>query len=169
MPKKIPKIQFLLLAFVLVMMAGLLWVRIEMFALKSENREVLSSRPERQLTQVILHGKILHVEVMTTPEQLTQGLSGREKLGSDGMLFILPSTDKPEFWMKEMQFALDMIWLRDGEVVEITPNVPFPSPGTKLSDLPFYSPSQTANMVLEVEAGKAQAWGIIPGARLEIK
>src|SRR3989344_8044864 len=97
-------------------------------------------------------GKVtIKVEVADTPEKTTLGLSYRESLPENfGMLFIFSEPHIPTFWMKEMNFPLDMIWIReDNTIVDITQNVPQPSPGMMEFELPHYSPSQPAKMVLE--------------------
>jgi uncharacterized membrane protein (UPF0127 family) len=110
----------------------------------------------------------LRIEVVSTPASVAQGLSGRETLGSEGMLFIFPQADRYSFWMKEMRFDLDLIWLREHRVVEVTPQVPHPAPQTPLVELPRYIPRETVDMVLEVEAGKAAEWGVEVGDFLEM-
>lgn len=96
----------------------------------------------------------LLVETAQTPKQWEKGLGGRDGLsGIDGMLFIFPQYHVPVFWMKDTHFPLDMIWLQDGVVVDITRNAPLAT-----SDkLPTYSPRQPINMVLEVSAGWTEA------------
>ena len=80
------------------------------------------------------------------------------------MLFIFESEVRLVFWMKDMHFPLDMVWI-DGQctVIDITRNAPPPEPGQTLSDLPRYSPSKPARHVLEINAGEADAIGIKPG------
>lgn len=124
---------------------------------------------DSQLVTVVLGDRSLTVEAVSSPQSITQGLSGREAIGSDGMLFFLPRTEVPRFWMKDMKFALDLIWIRDGVVVEVAEQVPYPDPQAQDSDLPIYSPQVPANVVLEVPAGKVAAWGVRPGARLQVK
>ncbi len=106
----------------------------------------------------------LQVEVVATPEKMALGLSGRDQIGSDGMLFIFAEKRPLSFWMKEMRFPLDMVWIADNQVIEITRNVPIPEPGTPLSQLPRYSPQKPADMVLEIPAGKAKELGIDSGS-----
>lgn len=92
------------------------------------------------------------LELAQTPKQWETGLSNRSDLGDlDGMLFIFNHHHVPLFWMKNMQFPIDIIWISDGKVVDITPNVPV-SPSDKL---PTYSPREPINMVLETRAGWA--------------
>lgn len=112
---------------------------------------------------------ILNLEVVTEPQSIAQGLSGRSELGSDGLLFIFPRSEKHVFWMKEMQFGLDLIWLRDNEIIEITPQVPPPLPTTPLEDLPTYQPDQPVDMVLEVVAGQAKQWNLQTGDLLRFE
>lgn len=120
--------------------------------------------------------KKIFVEVADTPQKKQQGLSGREKLNDDqGMLFdfgtLSSSTSakatadlqkgegaRPAFWMKEMKFDLDLIWIRNGKIIAITPNVPAPqikNKGLKTKDnvLPLYYPPDEIDHVLEVNAG----------------
>jgi uncharacterized membrane protein (UPF0127 family) len=106
----------------------------------------------------------IYVEVVNTPEKITLGLSGREKFKENqGMLFdfnpqLTTETAKaagirPNFWMKDMKFDLDIIWIKDKKIVGITKNVPKPSPGQRNQDLPLYPAPQPIDMVLEVLAG----------------
>ncbi|MCX8009506.1 MAG: DUF192 domain-containing protein, partial [Patescibacteria group bacterium] len=64
------------------------------------------------------------MELFDTQEKRTRGLSGRDFLPENkGMLFIFEKPDYYTFWMKEMKFPLDFIWIRGDEIVEITENV----------------------------------------------
>jgi len=100
-------------------------------------------------------------ELAITPEQLTQGLSGRDPLPSlHGMLFVFDHEEQFKFWMKEMKFPLDLIWIDNKTVVDITKNAPIPVPG---QNLPLYSPKKAVNRVLEVTAGTADQYNIKEG------
>lgn len=106
----------------------------------------------------------LTAELARTPEERAQGLSSREPLGErEGMLFVFEAPGRYSFWMKEMRFALDMLWIEDGRVVHVERHVPPPVTGlTDLSRLPVYTPSQPATYVLEVNAGFADRHAIGP-------
>ena len=110
----------------------------------------------------------LQVEVVTSQDSITQGLSGRAQLGSDGMLFILPRDSQPSFWMKEMKFDLDIIWLKNFMVVDMSPNVPHPAPTTPLNALPRYKPSVPVDMVLELPAGSIERLGLTEGKGINL-
>ena len=108
-------------------------------------------------------GRKINVEVVRSPSELRRGLSGRDDLPRDsGMLFILPERGIHPFWMKDMRFALDIIWLDDGEIVEVAT---LPAP-TSTAYIPRHEPFYQANRVLEVKAGMAQELGLKPGFRL---
>lgn len=110
-----------------------------------------------------LGGLELVLELAQTPKQWEVGLSNRSDLGPiDGMLFLFNHHHIPVFWMKNMQFPIDIIWISDGEVVEITPNVPI----STTDKLPTYSPRVPINMVLETRAGWATENNIQIGDQL---
>ncbi len=96
------------------------------------------------------------VEIVKTPASIQQGLSGRDMLGADGMLFVLDHEHVPTFWMKEMKFALDFVWIKDNHVVDMTEHVPAPAAQTPLNELKLYHPSQVVDMVLELPDGTIQ-------------
>lgn len=96
-----------------------------------------------------INGRVLTVEIADEPHEQTQGLSGRNNLDDNkGMLFIFASPLVPSFWMKDMRFALDMLWLdASGTIIGIEKNVsPDMFPTT-------FSPLSPVKYVLEVNAG----------------
>jgi hypothetical protein len=82
------------------------------------------------------------------------------------MLFILGSKGIPTFWMKDMNFPLDFIWIDDDQVVDVTKNVPPPSPGESLA---IYSPKAPSNYVLELNAGTVDEYQISIGDKVVIQ
>src|SRR3989344_7332267 len=61
---------------------------------------------------VKIAGQEVKVELALTPEEQTQGFSGRSGLGeNEGMLFVFDTPGKYGFWMKDMLFPIDIIWL----------------------------------------------------------
>ncbi|MDA1079918.1 MAG: DUF192 domain-containing protein [bacterium] len=95
----------------------------------------------------------LQVAVMRTPEEIQQGLSGSDKVPGDGMLFLLPERQEAHFWMKDMRYPIDIIWIDDDRVVGVAEQVPPPSDGQSLDSLPLFSSGQPVTAVLEVPAG----------------
>ncbi len=98
----------------------------------------------------------VRVTVADTPESRERGLSGRDGLASDeGMLFVFPNDEYHMFWMKDMLFSIDIVWLsRDKTVVDIAEDV---SPDTFPAS---FSPRALARYVLELPAGFVEEYTI---------
>jgi hypothetical protein len=79
---------------------------------------------------IIIAGQKVMVDLALTPAEQEQGLSGRKDLAENqGMLFVFNTPGKYSFWMKDMNFPIDMIWLapsgggdREAKVVYIKKN-----------------------------------------------
>ncbi len=121
--------------------------------------------PPKSPVRLEIAENFIDVELAATPEQWQRGLSGRLSLGrGQGMLFDMRSSDnrRPGFWMKDMKFPLDFIWIDKGRVVDITADVLASSPdaltaGAADRQLKIYYPSRDVDMVLEVNAGWSTA------------
>lgn len=95
------------------------------------------------------------VEIATTPDQQSLGLGNRDRLVKNaGMLFVFKPADEATFWMKDMRFPLDMIWIYQGRIIAIDRDLPVPKPDTLPAKLPTYSPKTLIDYVLEVNAGE---------------
>src|SRR3989344_9654877 len=114
---------------------------------------------------VLLDDQRLVVEVADSPDTQTQGLSNRPSLPENtGMIFIFNEYRRRNFWMKEMQFPIDMIWISDTRVVGIEKNVPTPTS----SQLLIYTSPEAVNYVVEVNAGWADRHGISVGSSFRL-
>lgn len=71
--------------------------------------------------------------------------------------------------MNGMRFSLDILWLRDGRVVDgVTLEPPRQKPDGTMTDPAIYESSEPANQILEVQAGFARAQGIGIGTVLQL-
>jgi uncharacterized protein len=117
----------------------------------------------RSITSVTIGTTTIAVEVADTPDLREQGLSGRSSLAAgSGMLFVFDSPGNYGFWMKNMLFNLDMLFIdSSGTVVTVDQNL---SPESYRQSPPqvFY-PRLPASYVLEVPAGFAAAHEITEG------
>jgi len=137
--------------------------------IKSQQQVSSPALQDHQLVTVQLgDSKELELEVVKTPQSIVQGLSGRDEIGTDGMLFVFDQPSIHQFWMKEMKFDLDLVWIKEMKIVEITENVPAPDFNMPLNQLPTYAPSQPVDMVLEVEADNVQKWKLSVGDEILI-
>jgi len=126
-----------------------------------QDQRVQEKQDENQIT---LDLSTLEIEIVDTEPARQQGLSGRESLGDNaGMLFVFPSSERHGFWMKEMHFPLDIIWISDGVIVDVV-TLPPPYPGLPIP--PSHRPKKNADLALELNAGKAKELGIREGARV---
>lgn len=111
--------------------------------------------------------KSFSVELALTQEQQALGLGERDSLAKNsGMLFVFKPARQETFWMKDMRFDLDIVWITDGKIVDISRHVTAPKEGAKTEDLPTYSPNTEVDHVLEINAGEADGMKI--GDRVEI-
>jgi uncharacterized membrane protein (UPF0127 family) len=80
------------------------------------------------------------------------------------MLFIFQQEATRAFWMKDMRFPLDMVWISaQCVVVDVTRHTIPPAPGQASADLLLYTPAAPVRYVLEVNAGDVEAAGIHVG------
>jgi uncharacterized membrane protein (UPF0127 family) len=124
------------------------------------------SGPRRPV--VVLAERVrVSVDIVDTPLLRMRGLSGRPALApEDGMLFLFETPRIQSFWMKDMLFEIDILWIRDGRIVGITPNLPLPkSP----RELPQFASPVPCDVVLEVRAGAAKHWGLLLGDSVRIE
>lgn len=113
-------------------------------------------------------GQLVQADVADTFEKRKLGLGYREHLPeTKGMLFVFESTKKHTFWMKNMVIPIDIIWMRNQQIVHIEANVPAPAVGQQ--ELPTYEPDAAANFVLELAAGQAAAFNLEVGTRLQFE
>ncbi len=109
------------------------------------------------------------VQIAKLPEEKSRGLSGKTKLKEyEGMIFVFPTKTYPSFWMKDMNFPIDIIWISDDVIVHIDQNVPNPTPKQSDASLPLYKPPKPIDYVLEVNAGFTQKYGVKIGDIVEI-
>ena len=124
-------------------------------------RTIPVSRPA--FTQKMSIGKVkLQVAVADTDALRGQGLSGTTSLApTEAMLFVFDTPQRPRFWMKDMDFAIDILWIgQTDRVLDITENAdPKDFPQT-------YAPNTDVMYVLEVPAGFVKANGIHVGSVL---
>lgn len=116
-------------------------------------------------------GKIVYqLDIANTPVKQRQGLSDRRSMEQDkGMLFVFEQPTQMSFWMKNMYFPLDFIWLMDEQVVDIAENVAAPlSHGGTSKFINIVNSRKPFNRVIELNAGEIVRNGIKIGDRIEL-
>jgi len=116
---------------------------------------------------VIANGKSIPVELALDAAALERGLSYRPSLpDGEGMLFLFDRPQVQMFWMYEMRFPIDIIFINGTRVVRVASRVPTPTAGEYPA---IISSVEGADAVLEINAGKAEEWGIGAGTEVRIE
>ena len=105
----------------------------------------------------------VEVEVADEPKEQQIGLSGRKCISyNQGMLFIFNEPGYYNFWMKDMRFPIDIVWIDNNRrIIEVTDNIqPSTYPDT-------FTSNQAPRYVLEVGAGRAAELGLSVGTKLD--
>ena len=101
------------------------------------------------ISHVKIGEETLTVDLALTPEAQEQGLSGRTSLTEDnGMLFVFAVPAKYAFWMPNMNFPIDIIWLDQNKKIVYIKEDAEPS-----SYPENFKPKTDAKYVLEVISG----------------
>ncbi|ERN43046.1 hypothetical protein KR51_00003620 [Rubidibacter lacunae KORDI 51-2] len=117
--------------------------------------------------RAILGGETIYLEVARSPQQQAIGLMFRSDLAPDrGMVFPFESQRIARFWMKNVSIPLDMLFVRDEEIVAIEANVP----PCNEDSCPLYGPSDVpVDVVIELAGGRADELGVHVGDRVAIE
>lgn len=111
---------------------------------------------------VRIDGQLFLARTPISQKAYEKGLGGQKHIGRhSAMLFKFSRQDRYAFWMKGMDFDLDIIWVADGRIVHMKKNFSAASSEIVESDAP-------ADDVLEVRAGTADQYGFKVGDRVDI-
>ncbi len=126
------------------------------------------------VTDLVLRGSkgeaTFKIEIASDFESRRIGLGGRTEFKSEtGMLFVHPITSTYGYWMKDVAFPIDMIYIDyGGKVAALHRMKPDPrregeDPTMYQNRLKQYSSNRPVNFALEVPAGTIDALGITLG------
>lgn len=129
-----------------------------------DKNQKISSQLEVNLPSVIIGAQKYTVDIADTPLRQSQGLSGRSSLTPNtGMLFVFDTPGDYGFWMKDMLFSIDIIWIgEDKKITYIEKNA---TPGSYPES--FSSPDDSL-YVLEIPAGDSEKYNFSVGQKTEI-
>jgi uncharacterized membrane protein (UPF0127 family) len=121
-----------------------------------------------QTAEIAIGGVPLTVELVFQPADTALGLGYREGLAAGtGMLFLFEGPAPRSFWMRGMQFCIDIIWIENGVIQGAAESVCPEPPGTADADLSSYISPVPVTYVLEVPAGWLDANGLGVGTPVE--
>jgi len=134
---------------------------------------LVSSTPPGSVTTNVpstfsVNGKTFRFNyIAITQSEREQGLMNRKITNQTTMLFAFPSASEWSFWMLDTNTSLDMIWVNadgsTGSVVYIQSAAP---PCMNDGGCPVYTPTSSANFVIEAKAGFAAVNGISVGTNI---
>jgi uncharacterized membrane protein (UPF0127 family) len=101
-------------------------------------------------------------QVAVTDAELQRGLGGRPCIpANQGMLFVFAQQGLYPFWMKDMSFPIDIVWINaQHDVVAVRRDL---SPSTYPQT---YVSGEPAQYVLELQANRARSLGIVKGTTI---
>jgi uncharacterized protein len=123
---------------------------------------------QNQTALVSVGGVNVLTSLSTTPDSQAKGLAIKDSLKeNEGMLFIFELPQKHSFWMKDMKFPIDILWIdASGKIVHIEKNL---QPCIFLLPCPSYSPNDDSLYVLEVISNFTNKFDINIGDQVNSK
>lgn len=124
-----------------------------------------------------INGKKYNLLVAKSEKDRQKGLSGRKSLDKNqGMIFIFDAPGRYTFWMKDMNFPLDIIYINNNKVVDLFHNLPPVKESnvscviqtSSIKKVPCYTPKNSANYVLELNAGESEKNKIQEGTTIKL-
>ena len=116
---------------------------------------------------VVIGDLKINAKVASSANTRKKGLSKKSSIPLDsGMIFAFETQDKYGIWMKDMKFAIDILWVDNHKnIVAIAAEVP-PQPGKGDKELTVYKPSVDSLYVLEINAGLSKLYNINVGDKV---
>ncbi len=121
-------------------------------------------KSEKKIVPIDVNGTKVNAEVADNFAKKSVGLMFRDSLGkNDGMLFPFDSEGYYQFWMSNVKFPLDFIWIgKNKTIVDITENA---RPCT--INCTTFTSQKKAQYVLEVNAGFVKEHKIKIGSKVD--
>lgn len=125
---------------------------------------ILYLKKPTKYTNVKIGNTEVRAEIADTIIKRTKGLMFRKSLPeNEGMLFVFDKEDYHGFWMMNMSFPIDIIWInKDKKVVDILKDA---QPCGLICST--HKPKEKTMYVLEVNANFTEKHGIKVGSTLE--
>jgi len=158
--KKIRLLSYIaLVAVVLASTAG--WYLLRTIAQQGPQA---SPTPAPFIRKLRVRDATISVELAWTAQQQEKGLSDRSSLEPDtGMLFIFPKPGIYAFWMKDMHFPIDIVWIADDNVI-----IGYVEDAKPESFPKAFPPPRSIRYALEVNAGFVKQYKIHVGDVIKV-
>lgn len=100
--------------------------------------------------------------IAKTSQEKQIGLSQKKSIPQEyGMLFPFEKPDYHAFWMKNMQFPIDIIYIKNNKIVDIFSSVHPPAKSSE--NIEIIKPSEPSDTVLEINQGLSKKYSFQKG------
>jgi hypothetical protein len=121
----------------------------------------------RKSPTITINNQVFKVATATTSKDQQIGLSETKSLPQDqGMIFLFKSPGFYSFWMKNMKFPIDIIYIDNNTIITIVNSAPIPK--NPSDNLTIYTPSKLSDKVLEINAGLSKKYNFKNGDKIKI-
>jgi hypothetical protein len=115
---------------------------------------------------VIIGNHTFKVSEAVSQQEQEIGLSETGSISQDqGMIFLFKAPAYYSFWMKDMKFPIDIIYIKEDTIVTIKSNAQPPKNAS--GNLIIYTPTDPADKVLEIQAGLSQKYNFKNGDKVK--
>lgn len=122
----------------------------------------------RKTPTITIGDRSFKVTVASSQQEREIGLSGTNSLQQDqGMLFLFEKPDFYPFWMRNMKFPIDIIYIKNDTIVTIKSNAAPPEDNRENPII--YTPTEPADKVLEIQAGLSEKYNFKNGDKVTIE
>ena len=125
----------------------------------------LNKKDTSSYKKIIIGNVVVKAEIAALLTEKQKGLSSRNFMRKNsGMLFIFSQPDFYPFWMKDMKFPIDIIWLDENlQIINIEKNI---TPDTFPKK---FMPRLPAKYALEINAGWSDKNKVKEGVNIKVK
>ena len=110
--------------------------------------------------------KTFKLLVAKSDEEKQVGLSRHENLPADsGMIFLFDEPNIYSFWMKDMKFPIDILYINGDRIVTIYKN----QKPERSGNPPVLTPKEEADKVLEINAGLSDKYKFLEGDKIKFE
>jgi uncharacterized protein len=121
--------------------------------------------PLKGTLTVTIDNHVFKVAKAASQKEREIGLSETKSISQDqGMLFLFDKPDYYPFWMKNMEFSIDIIYISNDTIVTIKENA---QPPKNKENSIIYTPAKPSDKVLEIQSGLSKKYNFKNGDKVK--
>jgi uncharacterized membrane protein (UPF0127 family) len=129
---------------------------------------IFTQKKDNHKSSLTINNVTFNIEIAKTDSEKSKGLAKYKTIEENfGMYFPFITKDYYAFWMKDMKFPIDILYISDGKIVEIFKDAK--NPKSKKESLTIYRPGVVADGVFEIKAGLSVKHNFKIGDKVIIK